>query len=186
MTHRTTQTNDEMIDMVTLATVVFVIVDDWYQEHGAKLLKGKSGAKAQFSDSEVLTLLLLMDVIPFPSERQFLAFIRANYLSLFPRLLDRSQFNRRGRSLWRLLEELRRFWLDELGVLLADQFILDTKPVPVIGYKRNKKHSEFAGRGGYGVCASRNLKYFGFKLVALTTLDGIPVVCQIPPPKVVA
>ena len=97
MAHNTTQTNDEMIDMVTLTTVIFVIVDDWYQEQGVKLLKGKCGANPQFSDSEILTLLLMMDVVPFPSERQFLAFIRANYLFLFPRLLDRSQFNRRAR-----------------------------------------------------------------------------------------
>jgi len=181
MTDRTTQTNNEMIDIITLTTVIFVIVDDWYQKQGAKLLKGKCGAKARFSDSEVLTLLLLMDVIPFPSERQFLAFIRANYLNLFPHLLDRSQFNRRARYLWPLLEELRRFWLAELGVLVTDQLILDTKPVPVIGYKRNKKHSEFAGRANYGVCASRNLKYFGFKLVVLSTLDGIPVVYELVP-----
>lgn len=181
MPHNTIQTDAKMIDMETLMIVVYVIVDDWYQKQGAKFLKGKRGSKPQFSDSEVLTLLLLMDVIPFPSERQFLAFIRANYLCLFPRLLDRSQFNRRARYLWPLLEQLRRFWLDELGVLVADQLILDTKPVPVIGYKRNKKHSEFAGHGNYGVCASRNLKYFGFKLVALTTLDGIPVVYELVP-----
>jgi len=181
MTDHTLGTKSELIDIETLMTVIFVIVDDWYQEQGCRLLKGKCGAKPRFSDSEVLTLLLLMDVLPFPSERQFLAYIRANYLHLFPNLVDRSQFNRRARCLWRLLEELRRFWLGDLGVLLAEQFILDTKPVPVIGYKRNKKKSEFNGVGAYGVCASRNMKYFGFKLVALTTLDGIPVVYELVP-----
>jgi hypothetical protein len=45
----------------------------------------------------MLTLLLAMDYFPYPGEQQFLGFIRANYLSLFPKLLDQSQFNRRAR-----------------------------------------------------------------------------------------
>ena len=49
------------------------------------------------SDSEILTLALLMDFLPFPGEIQFLGFIRANYLEWFPNLLDQSQFNRRLR-----------------------------------------------------------------------------------------
>jgi len=169
------------VDMETLFTVIFVIVDDWYQQYGVHLLKGKRGAKPAFSDSEVITLLLAMDFIPFPSERQFWAFIRANYLALFPKLIDRTQFNRRTRSLRLLVEELRRYWVTELGVTEATQLLLDTKPVPVMGYKRSKKHSDFAGRAAYGVCTSRNMKYFGFKLVALTTRDGILVAFELVP-----
>jgi hypothetical protein len=176
-----TRTDDTTIDMESLITVIFVIVDDWYQEQGVQLLQGKRGCKAIFSDSELISLVLCMDIIPFPSERQFYQFIRANYLSLFPQLIDRSQFNRRARCLRLLIEELRRFWLEQLGATLATKLLLDTKPIPVLGYKRNKKHSDFRGAAAYGVCASRNLKYFGFKLVALTTLDGIPVVYELVP-----
>ncbi len=159
------------IPFVDLATVVYVLVDDWYQKHGVRLLKGKPGAKPVFSDSEVITLLLLMDFLPFPGETQFLGFIRANYLDLFPKLLDQSQFNRRARALRLLVEELRRHWVELLGATLATQFLVDTKPIPVteprldwVSYKRNKKHSNFAGSAAYGVCASRNLKYFGYKV----------------------
>lgn len=45
-----------------------------------------------------------------------------------------------------------------------------------MSYKRNKKHSDFIGSADYGYCASRNMNYFGYKLVTLVTLDGIPVV----------
>jgi hypothetical protein len=172
------------IDIETLFTVIFVVVDDWYQEKGIQLLKEKRGTKSEFCDSELITLLLAMDFIPFPSERQFLAFIRANYLPLFPKLIDRSQFNRRARDLQLVVEELRRYWLEELGATRASELLLDTKPVPVMGYKRNKKHSDFAGEARYGVCAIRKMKYFGFKLVALTTLDGIPVAFELVPANV--
>jgi hypothetical protein len=58
---------------------------------------------------------------------------------------------------------------------------MDTKPVPVLGYKRNKQHSDFLGNANYGVCASRKLKYFGYKLVTVTTLRGIPMVYDLVP-----
>ena len=169
------------ITLTDLLTVIFVLVDDWYQTQGVQYLRGKPGAKPAFSDSEVITLLLAMDFIPFPSESQFLAFVRANYLSLFPRLLDQSQFNRRGRGLRILVEHLRRSWLIQMGVCQHTLFILDTKPVPVVNVKRSNRHSDFAGSASYGHCVSRNMKYFGYKLVAITTLDGIPVVYELVP-----
>jgi hypothetical protein len=169
------------VDIGTLFVAVFLTVDCWYQQHGLALLRGKRGRKPDLSDTEVITLLLMRDFLPFPSERQYLAFIRANYRDWFPQLVDRSQFNRRARNLRTLVEQLRRHWLDQLGATLAQEFLLDTKPVPVITYKRSKKQSEFAGHAGYGVCPSRSMKYFGFKLVALTTLDGIPVAYELVP-----
>jgi len=164
-----------------LCTIVYVLVDDWYLAHGKKLLKGKRGQKPIFSDSEVITLLLMMDFLSQPGETQFLKFMRANYLALFPDLLEQSQFNRRARSLRLLVEELRKHWASLLGVTLQGAFILDTKPVPVLSYKRSKKHSDFDGSASYGYCASRKMKYFGYKLVMLCTLDGIPAVYELVP-----
>ena len=169
------------ITVSDLMTIIFVLVDDWYQTYGVRFLKGKPGAKPEFSDSEVITLLLAMDFIPFPSETQFLGFMRANYLTLFPRLVDQSQFNRRARALRLLVEELRRSWLIELGVFSHTNFLLDSKPVPVVSVKRSNRHSDFAGSASYGYCPSRSMKYFGYKLVAITTLKGIPVIYELVP-----
>lgn len=163
------------ITISDLLTTIFVLVDDWYQEHGKRFLQGKVGSKPEFSDSEVITLVLAMEFIPFPSETQFLGFMRANYLELFPKLLDQSQFNRRARHLRLLVEQLRRSWLSDLGATQQRFFLLDTKPVPVVGVKRCNRRSDFAGSASYGTCASRSLTYFGYKLVALSTLDGLPV-----------
>ena len=169
------------ITVSDLMTIIFVLVDDWYQTYGVRYLKGKPGAKPEFSDSEVITLLLAMDFIPFPGETQFLGFLRANYVALFPRLIDQSQFNRRARALRLLVEELRRTWLVQLGVFHHTRFLLDTKPVPVVGVKRSNRHSDFAGSASYGHCPSRNMKYFGYKLVVITTFSGIPVVYELVP-----
>jgi len=164
-----------------LMTIIYVLVDDWYQVNGNKYLAGKAGRKPEFSDSEVITLMLTQEFLPFPSETQFIEFIRANYLEMFPKLLDQSQFNRRARWLHRIVEQLRRYWLLQQGVMQQSCFLLDTKPVPVVGYKRSKRRSDFLGSATYGFCASRHLKYFGYKLVMVSTLDGLPVTYDLVP-----
>src|SRR5258706_9817937 len=151
------------IDMVSILTTVFVLVEDWYQSKGQVLLKGKPGVKPQCSDSEMLTLMLMQDFIPYPGETQYIGYIRANYHREFPKLVDQSQYNRRARALRYLVEMLRREWLGQLGVNDPKQLLVDTKPIPVLGYKRTKSHSAFAGSAGYGHCAARNLNYFGYK-----------------------
>jgi len=79
------------------------------------------------------------------------------------------------------VEQFRRFWIVQKGWHLHTNYLLDTKPVPVVGYKRFKKHSDFVGNAEYGRCASRNLNYFGYKLVVLSTLSGIPVAYELVP-----
>jgi DDE family transposase len=156
-------------------------VDDWYQAQGSQLLAGKAGQKPVFRDSEAITLVLAQDFIPYPAETQYMEFIRANYLPLFPKLVNQSQFNRRARALRLMLEELRRHWINQKGWHLHTHYWLDTQPVPVLGYKRYKNHSDFAGHAEYGCCAGRNLQYFGYKLVVLSTLDGLPIVYELVP-----
>jgi hypothetical protein len=169
------------ITISDILTIIFVLVDDWYQAEGVKLLRGKPGKKPEFTDSEMMTLMLAQDYIPYPSETQYVEFIRANYLDLFPKLVDQSQFNRRARSLRLLVEQLRRYWIVQKGWNYQTRYLMDTKPVPVLGYKRTKHHSDFLGNANYGVCASRKLKYFGYKLVTVTTLRGIPMVYDLVP-----
>lgn len=169
------------IDMVSLLTIILVVVDDWYQAKGYQLLKGKAGVKPDFSDSEMLTLMLAHDFMPYPGETQYVAYLRANHLREFPKLVDQSQYNRRARGLWQVLEALRQEWVKLLGGEAERQLLLDTKPVPVMGYTRSKRRSDFAGQAAYGYCAARQMHYFGYKLVSLTTLEGLPVVFDLVP-----
>lgn len=82
----------QLFDIPTLFTQVFILVDDYLKQHPRQGV----GRKPRFSDSEVITLVLMMDYLPYPSERQYLAYPcsckDANHLDLFPHLLDQSQF----------------------------------------------------------------------------------------------
>ena len=71
---------EQSIDIESLFTVVFMLVDDWFKQNP----RSRVGRKAVFSDSEVVSLVLMMDFVPYPSERQYLAYVRANHLLLSP------------------------------------------------------------------------------------------------------
>ena len=83
----------------TFLTALYTIIDDWYQQHAPKLLTGRADKKPLFCASEALTLAVAQHWLGIAREREFLRFIRNNYLPLFPRLVDQSQFNRRMRAL---------------------------------------------------------------------------------------
>jgi hypothetical protein len=64
-----------MADAPTVLTVIYVLVDDWYQDQGKQLVPPVSALpvlQSAFSDSDVLTLLLALDYFPYPGEQQFL------------------------------------------------------------------------------------------------------------------
>ena len=76
--------------------VIFVLVDDLYQKV----------AKALLSDSEIITL-------GFDSEKACYSFVKKNYGHLFPRMCNRSQFNRTRRNLLQvtsLQKHLKTMW----------------------------------------------------------------------------
>ena len=60
------------ITIVELLTTIYVLVDDWYQVKGRPMLKGKPGVKPEFSASELMTLMLAQDFIPYlrPKQRE--------------------------------------------------------------------------------------------------------------------
>jgi Transposase DDE domain len=168
------------IDFPTLMTTIYVLVDEWERKN-PNPSRPRVGVRPKFSESETIALALMMDYLPFPGEKQFLAFIRGNYLEWFPNLPDPSQFNRRLRRLDGRIEQLRRTWVVELGATGEKNFLIDTKPLPVLGLKRDKKRSDFAGNAAPGWCAARQMRYFGYKLVMLATWTGIPVAYDLVP-----
>ncbi len=163
-----------------LFTVVYVVVDDWYQREGWALVRGRPGVKPRFSDSEVLTLELVRELEGQTKERRWYRTVRANWRGLFPRLPERSVLHKRTKALWRLLDRCRCAWRDRL---LADdpRRLIDGTPVPVCAVSRvGRPDGSSAGRQWYdhgaeiGRCAARGWWFYGFKLVLTATIDMLP------------
>ena len=169
------------IDTETLVTAIYFIVDNWYLTEGYKYLTGKVGRKPEFTDSEMITFIILKEFLQFSSERKFLGFMHGNHLEMFPDMVDQGQFNRRSRALRLIVDKLRSHLADSFGTQLASLYVLDTEPVPVVGYKRPKNRSDFLGSAEYGYCKSKELHYWGYKLVMLITAEGIPVAFELVP-----
>ena len=159
----------------TFLTTVYTIIDDWYRQYAPKLLAGKAGKKPLFSDSEVLTLAVAQHWLGIAQEREFLRFIRNNHLPLFPRLLHQSQFNRRARALCWLLRELCRHLIAERGLVKTPCQLIDGTPVQVRHWRRLGKGHLLWPEASLGYCAAKKETYYGFRLLAVTTLDGIIV-----------
>ncbi|MEH2178159.1 hypothetical protein [Nostoc sp.] len=62
------------IDNGSLLTTIFVIVNDWYQKQVKNTTLLKPRVKASMSDSEIMTLMRLMDYLPFPGETKIASY----------------------------------------------------------------------------------------------------------------
>ena len=157
----------------TFLTLLYCIVDELYQIHAPTFLKGKAGAKPEFADSEVLTLMIAQHWCGFQKEAPFLRFIHNNYRYLFPRLLDQSQFNRRARNLCWLLNRLRHEILKQMGAFQEEVRLIDGTPVHVRHWRRYGKTHLMLPDAALGHCAAKKETFYGYRLVVLTTVEGV-------------
>ncbi len=156
-------------------TAVYTIVDDWYQQNAPALLAGKVGKKPEFTDSEVITLSLAQHWLGQSHEREYLRVVRNNWLPLFPRLVSQGQFNRRARNLCWLVNRMRQDVIKQMGVADAPCQLIDGTPVKVRHWRRfGRRHLRLPG-AALGHCASKKETYYGYRLLARTTLDGIVI-----------
>jgi len=154
-------------------TVLYCVVDELYKQHAPAFLKGKVGCKPEFSDSEVLTLMIAQHWCGFQKEAPFLRFIHNNYLALFPRLIDQSQFNRRARNLCWLLNQVRYEVLKQMDVLQETIRLIDGTPVHVRHWRRYGKGHLVLEEAALGFCAAKKETFYGYRLVVMTTPDGV-------------
>jgi DDE family transposase len=163
-----------------LFTLVYTVVDDWYQAEGVRLVRGRPGVKPQFSDSEVLTVELVRVLEGSRSERRWYRTVQANWCALFPRLPERSVLHKRTKSLYRLLDQCR-CWLRDQLMGPDPRRLIDGTPVPVCDVSRvGRPNGKSAGRqwqpygAQIGRCVARGWWFYGFKLVLTATLDMLP------------
>jgi hypothetical protein len=96
-------------DWLDTWTIWYVLVDDAYQtlqqHYGAWR---RSGSAPTFSDSEVITVALIVDTFFHGHEALGLAFLRHYHADLFPELPARGHFNERRTLLGPLIDQVRR------------------------------------------------------------------------------
>lgn len=157
-----------------LFTAVFVIIDDLYQKYAPAQVKArKNVSKSAISDSEIITIALVGEMLGVNSENAWHSFVKKNFLYLFPSLCSRSRFHRRRNCLHQTTDCIRAGLAHECGVELYEHYIVDSFPLPVCKFGRARYCRSFRAEGAtYGKCPSKKETYLGFKVHVLTTIDG--------------
>ena len=126
----------------------------------------------KLSDIKLISLILTAEYLNIDSERDL---FRKLPPILFDQI-DRSVYNRRKRGLFFYIESLR----EQMAAHMTadeDHFIIDSMPLEVCRISR-------AGRStvctenvdtapNHGYCASQNMRYYGYKLHAVCSVDGV-------------
>ncbi|MBD2699981.1 hypothetical protein IC229_05000 [Spirosoma sp. BT702] len=96
-----------------ILTVIFFYIDEFYQQ--VAHFVDRSGTKPTFSDSEVITLTLVNQMV-IDSETAWYRFVKRNYKPLFPKLIEPSRYHQRSKSLFKLTNLIRQLLLLHLDV----------------------------------------------------------------------
>ena len=159
------------IDKNTVLTIIFTLVDDIMKDPKIENHLKRPGISPNLSDSEIVTIALYQELIGENREDHFYRLHQNDLKSYFPQLNERSRYNRRKRDMYRVLLAVRLSLGSILNLKGMRTASVDSAPIPIMGYKRDKKHSDFID-AEYGYCSSKALKYFGYKLHTLVSLCG--------------
>ncbi len=156
-------------------TTWYVLVDDAYQRLIAK--RGRrlraSGPEPAFSNSEVITVSLILETFFQGHEEVGYAFVRQYLGHLFPDLIDLDRFNARRRALIAVIEAIRRDLRDQQLDRADPIRLVDSAPVTLMTYTRGAHCKSFVGSQFFGVVTSKKGKIFGLRLRVTTTVDQL-------------
>jgi hypothetical protein len=156
-------------------TTWYVLVDDAYQRLIAK--RGRplrvSGPEPSFSDSEVITVSLILETFFQGHEEVGYAFVCQYLGHLFPHLIDLDRFNARRRALITVIEAIRRDLRDQQLDRADPIRLVDSAPVTLMTYTRGARCKSFVGSQFFGVVTSKKGKIFGLRLHVTTTVHQL-------------
>ncbi len=156
-------------------TWMYVLVDDVWQQI-AQQFKRPGPKPTTCSDSELITMALVGACRGWEAETELLS-EWASYPHLFPKLPERSRFNRRRRQLMGAINLIRQIQLRLLDVAQDAHCVIDSLPVSVVEFHWVPQASrEWAAHGAdYGHCAAKKQLFFGYRLHLLLTIGGVIV-----------
>ena len=163
----------EQKNLTDLFTNVFVIIDDIYKEIIPMSISNRRNINdSKLSDSEIITISIVGELLTIDSEKALFSLLKREYKNLFPKLGDRTRFNRTKRNLHWVISKIRDYISSFMQSYSNNIRIVDSMPIPVCEFGRAHFSKCFKGEASYGRCPSKKQTYFGFKFHALTTVDG--------------
>lgn len=129
--------------------------------------------KPKLSDLELITLSIIAESSGIDSEYQLFRELRCSSLD---GLIERSVYNKRRRKLFPFIEELRKKLAFKMNSGQS-YFIVDSMPLEICKNARMTRSKICKDKEGafpnQGFCASQNTRYYGYKLHAVCSVDGV-------------
>ena len=165
-------TEESWVDTIT---IWYVQINNAYNRLISK--RGKRlrsrGPEPAFSDSEVITVSLIIETFFQGHEEVGYSFVRQFLLEMFPKLIDLDRFNLRRRELIAVIESIRRDFRDQKIDSENPVRLVDSAPVTLMTYTRGKRCRSVVGSQFFGVVTSKKAKFFGLHLHLTTTDDQL-------------
>jgi hypothetical protein len=163
-------------DLDTLATALYVTVDDLLRAHpGRVVTRPKGSFTPATSDAEMVTLAVLQAVLGYPSEARWLRYVHRHLRGLFPHTPLQPGYNKRLRALAATMAWLVGRLARSTSVADDDVWVVDSTPVECARSRETVKRSDLAGWAQYGYCASHSRYFWGLRLHLLATVHGLPI-----------
>lgn len=153
---------------------VFCQVDDFLKKNKfcGRALR-KRGFFPKLSDSEVLTMMIVGELMGLDTDKGIWRYFRQHWRSLFPVIVSRSNWTRQAANLWVVVQDLHLALADELGALKDDLHIVDGFPMRTCIVTRAPRSRLFKGTASWGYCASKKEHYYGMHGHLLIDFNGV-------------
>lgn len=135
----------------------------------------RKGPKPKFSDAEIIALNLTAECLMLDSENYLFKLLN-KHKHHFVNLIDRSNYNRRKKNLFKYMDIMRKHLAQSLCEG-EDTFVVDSMPIAICKFSRAKRikicKETFESVPDYGFCAAQNITYYGYKLHGITSVNGV-------------
>ena len=128
--------------------------------------------KPKLSDIELIAINLTAEFMSIDSECQLFRILPVKLISR----IERSVYNRRKRKLFESIEIIRHKFSEKFNEF-EKYFIVDSMPLEVTKLSRSGRSKickqEFDTAPNLGFCASQNMRYYGYKIHAVCSVEGV-------------
>jgi hypothetical protein len=170
------------VDLNTFITAVFCLADDWLQGQEPPRRRGPA---PELSDSEVLTIEIVGEVLGIDAEKGLYTYFRRHYGEWFPALkrVHRTTFTRQMANLWAMK---RKLWRELLGRIGFDPEVslIDSFPLPVCRFARAYRCRVLAQESAFGYDEMSKQTFYGLRAHLHVAWPGVIVGVDLAPADV--
>jgi hypothetical protein len=159
---------------------VFCETDDFMKQCFPKRALRRRGPTPQMTDSEVLTMEIVGEMLGFDTDKDIVGFFRDFYHHYFPTLTSRVSFIRHAANLWKVK---RRLFEHITGRFRDVVTVIDSFPIPVCRFARARFSKLFKGVAAYGKELGDHT-FYGFRLPVTINSLGMIQACDLAPANV--